>query len=321
MKESDRCVECGICVAECPAHMDIPGYIRAVREGDVEGGLRLLYDTNPFPASCGRVCTHRCEEVCAVGHGGDPVAIRWLKRYIADQAELSEYAAALPAPAPSTGKKVSVVGAGPGGLTAAYYLRMLGHDVVVFEAMSAGGGMLRYGIPEYRLPYEQLDKDIEYIRSLGVDIRYGQNIDSQAFGDMTDESDAVFFSTGLNDPYRLGIEGEDHPRVLAGLSVLADVTDGKNPKLGAKVGVIGGGNVAMDAARTARRYGAEVTVLYRRRIVDMPADEEEIVEAGEEGVEIIPQAIPLRIEDAGTGKVAFVWNEAEMVDDPEGGRP
>jgi glutamate synthase (NADPH/NADH) small chain len=321
VKEADRCVECGICVAECPAHMDIPGYIRAVREGDIDQGMRLLYETNPFPASCGRICTHRCEEVCAVGHSGDPIAIRWLKRYIADQVELADYSKALPVPAAKTGKKVAVIGAGPGGLTAAYYLRMLGHEVTVMEARDHAGGMLRYGIPEYRLPYEQLDKDIEYIRSLGVRIQYGKTVDSAAFKKAGKEYNAVFFSTGLNEPYRLGVDGEDHPRVLSGLDVLDEVTRGADPKLGKTVAVIGGGNVAMDAARTARRYGAEVTILYRRRIEDMPADNEEIVEAAEEGVTIITQAIPLRVQDAGKGKVALVWNKARMVDDPGGGRP
>jgi glutamate synthase (NADPH/NADH) small chain len=321
VKEADRCVECGICIAECPAHMDIPGYIRAVREGDIEEGMRILYETNPFPASCGRICTHRCEEVCSIGHNGDAVAIRWLKRYIADQVELDDYGKSLPVPDETTGKKVAVIGAGPGGLTAAYYLRMLGHEVTVYESKKAGGGMLRYGIPEYRLPYEQLDKDIEYIRNLGVEIHYSSPVDSERFLKLEKEYDALFFSTGLSDPYRLGIDGEDHSRVFDGLKVLDDVTEGKNPGLGKTVAVIGGGNVAMDAARTARRYGAEVTILYRRRVEDMPADIEEIEEADEEGITIVPQAIPLRIEDAPGGQVGFVWNRAEMEADPEGGRP
>jgi NADPH-dependent glutamate synthase beta subunit-like oxidoreductase len=181
--------------------------------------------------------------------------------------------------------------------------------------------MLRYGIPEYRLPYDQLDKDIDYIRNLGVEIHYGTEIDAERFRKLERDFDALFFSTGLSDPYKLGIDGEDHERVLDGLDVLDEVTEGKDPKLGKTVAVIGGGNVAMDAARTARRFGAEVTVLYRRRVEDMPADIEEIEEAVEEDITIIPQAIPLRVEDAPGGQVGFVWNKAKMVDDPDGGRP
>jgi len=322
VKEADRCVECGICVATCPAHMDIPGYIRAVREGNTEEGLRLLYKTNPFPASCGRVCTHRCEDVCAIGHQGDPVAIRWLKRYIADQVDLGSYGSILGTPEAETGKKVAVIGAGPGGLTTAYYLPMMGHTVTVYDAQAAGGGMLRYGIPEYRLPYDQLDKDIEAISALGVEIRYSTKVGKDViFADLADQHDALFFSTGLDTAYGLGVDGEDTPGVITGLSILQDVTDGKDPGLGKRVVVIGGGNVAMDAARTARRYGADVTILYRRRIVDMPADQEEIDEAQEEGVDMVPQAIPLKVETGKNGKPVITWGHARMEDQGPGRRP
>lgn len=320
-EEADRCVDCGLCVATCPAHMDIPGYIRSIRENDIPGGLALMYETNPFPASCGRVCTHRCEDVCSVGHTGDPVAIRWLKRYIADQAEQADYAALAKTAEADRSEHVAIIGAGPGGLSAAYYLRLLGYKVTVFESQPHGGGMLRYGIPEYRLPYDQLDKDIELIASLGVEIKYNSTVNHEfSFHKLHDEYDAVFFSTGLPDPYTLGIEGEEHPRVISGISILEDVTNGKTPDLRKNVAVVGGGNVAMDAARTARRLGCEVTVLYRRRLEDMPADEEEIIEAKEEGVKFITQAIPVRVEDQGE-KAAFVWGEAFMQDQGEGRRP
>ncbi len=342
-KEADRCVECGICEATCPAHMDIPGYIRSIREKDIPGGLSLMYETNPFPASCGRICTHRCEEVCAVGHTGDPIAIRWLKRYIADQAEGQDYRAVATTAEPERSEHIAIIGAGPGGLTAAYYLRLMGYRVTVFEAQPHGGGMLRYGIPEYRLPYEDLDRDIDFIASLGVDIRYnspvraGENAAPHtastpeatggtptgappSFTDVYRDYDAVFFSTGLPDPYTLGVAGEDHPRVISGISILEDVTAGQTPDLRKTVAVIGGGNVAMDAARTARRLGCDVTILYRRREVDMPADEEEITEAKEEGVTFKTQAIPVRVEDRGE-QAAFVWGEARMEDQGEGRRP
>lgn len=321
-KEADRCVECGLCVAACPAHMDIPQYIRAVREDALDEGLRLLYKTNPFPAVCGRVCTHRCEDACAIGHTGDPIAIRWLKRYIVDQVPLDEFHDILAQEIVPQHKKVAIVGAGPGGLSAAYYLALLGYDVTVFEANSHAGGMLRYGIPEYRLPYDQLDKDIAYIQSLGVkvacDTRVGQEI---VFEDLMSTYDAIFCSTGLNQPYKIEIEGEDDTTVMAGLEILDDVTNGKQPKIGQKVAVIGGGNVAMDAARTARRYGSDVTILYRRREEDMPADEEEIHDAKSEGVEMITQAIPLKIEKAANGKLRFIWGKARMMDDGPGRRP
>jgi len=322
VKEADRCVECGICVASCPAHMDIPGYIRAVREGNTEEGLRLLYKTNPFPASCGRVCTHRCEDVCAIGHLGDPLAIRWLKRYIADQVDLGSYANILGVPEETSGKHVAVIGAGPGGLSAAYYLRMMGHKVTVYEGREAAGGMLRYGIPEYRLPYDQLDKDVKAITDLGVDMKYKTMIGKDiSFTDLADKHDALFFSTGLDSAYGLGVDGDNLPGVRTGLSILEDVTAGKDPKLGDKIVVIGGGNVAMDAARTARRYGVEVTILYRRRIEDMPADQEEIDDALEEGVIMVPQAIPLKVETGTSGKPLMTWGHAEMVDQGPGQRP
>jgi len=321
-KEADRCVSCGVCVASCPVHMDIPGYIKAVRDGDLTTGLRLLYETNPFPEACGRVCTHLCEEACSIGSGGDPVAIRWLKRYIADQVELSNYGQILPRAEPSTGKKVAVIGAGPGGLSAAYYLALLGHKVTVFEKDEAAGGMLRYGIPEYRLPYPALDKDIGYIESLGVEIKRGAAVGpGLSLASLRRDFDAVYISTGLPLAYGLEIPGDSHPSVLDGVAVLAAATRGEALGLGAKVAVIGGGNVAMDAARTALRNGASVDILYRRREEDMPADPQEIAEAKAEGARLIEKAIPLEVKDAEEGGARFVWNEARMVQKEEGKRP
>jgi glutamate synthase (NADPH/NADH) small chain len=322
-KEADRCVECGICVATCPAHMDVPDYIRSIRDGDYEKGLQLMYRTNPFPATCGRICTRRCESVCPVGILGEPVAIRWLKRFIVDQVDADNYARILNDQITESGRRVAIIGAGPGGLSAAYYLRKYGHAVSVFEAQSSAGGMLRYGVPSYRLADADLDKDIEYIVSLGVDMNYNTQVGKDiTFELLLQDYDAVFLSTGLWVPSSMRIEGEEHPRVLSGLQVLADVASGRDPGIGRKVAVIGGGNVAMDAARVSRRLGADVTILYRRRIADMPADTEEIHESQEEGCNIIPQAIPVEIVNADNAdQVAIKWGEAEMVQDPKGGRP
>ncbi len=321
--EADRCVECGICVATCPAHMDVPDYIHSIRDGDYEKGLQLMYRTNPFPATCGRICTRRCESVCPVGIQGEPVAIRWLKRFIVDQVAEADYARILPETDADTGKRIAIVGAGPGGLSAAYYLRIKGHTVEVFESQAQAGGMLRYGVPSYRLPDPALDKDIEHIRSLGVAIHFNHSIGRDtAFSDLLENYDAVFVSTGLNVPSQMRIQGEDHPRVMAGLKLLDDVANGKDPLIGNSVAVIGGGNVAMDAARVSRRFGAEVTVLYRRRIEDMPADPEEIHEARAEGCIFVTQAIPVEALNAGqNGQVSLKWGEAEMIQDPKGGRP
>jgi len=323
IKEADRCIECGMCVATCPAHMDVPDYIRSIRDGDYEKGLQLMYRTNPFPATCGRICTRRCESVCPIGIQGDPIAIRWLKRHIVDQVDAKDYKRILNDQVGNSGHSVAIIGAGPGGLSAAYYLRKQGHAVTVFEAQKAAGGMLRYGVPSYRLPDDDLDKDIEYIVSLGVDMKYNTQVGKDiSFEMLLKDYDAVFLSTGLSVPSSMRIHGEDHPRVLSGLQILADVAGGRDPGLGSKVAVIGGGNAAMDAARVSRRLGSDVTILYRRRIADMPADIEEIHESQEEGCVIVPQAIPVEIVNADDkNQVTIKWGEAEMVQDPKGGRP
>lgn len=322
MAEADRCVACGICIATCPAHMDVPAYIDAIRRDDLGDGLRIVYDANPLPASCGRVCSHACEYVCAMKHKGEAISIRWLKRYIVDQIYANDYQQFLKSAEPDRGLKVSIIGSGPGGLAAAYYLRMLGYGVTVYDAHEKAGGMLRYGIPAYRLPYDQVEKDVEYIASLGVEIHQNTRIGVDVpFQDVYDSSDAVYFSTGLADPYGLDIPGEELHGVLPGLKLLDEVTEGVTPDIGDSVVVIGGGNVAMDAARTSRRFGAEVIILYRRREADMPADEEEIQESRGEGCEIITQAIPLRIERGQTKRLKLIWGKAEMLGDESDGRP
>ncbi len=320
--EADRCIACGICIATCPAHMDVPAYIDAIRRDDMGDGLRIVYEANPLPASCGRVCSHACEYVCAMKHKGEAISIRWLKRYIVDQIYSGDYRKFLASAAEENGQHIAIIGSGPGGLAAAYYLRLLGYSITVYDANERAGGMLRYGIPEYRLPYDQVDKDVEYIRSLGVIIEQNVRIGvDRSFREIYDASDAVFFSTGLSDPFALDIPGEELKGVIPGLKILDDVTKGITPDIGSSVVVVGGGNVAMDAARTSRRYGADVTVLYRRREVDMPADDEEIEESRGEGCAITTQAIPLRIEKGDRTRLKLYWGKAEMIPDEKGGRP
>ncbi|MCF7919627.1 MAG: FAD-dependent oxidoreductase [Candidatus Cloacimonetes bacterium] len=322
MKEAQRCVECGLCVASCPAHMDIPQYISAIRDDNLDEALRLLYATNPMPATCGRICTHLCESACSIGVKGEPLAIRWLKRYIVDQIEDSKFKSILQDEFKPNGKKVAIIGSGPGGLSAAYYLITSGYAVDIYEASERAGGMIRYGVPEYRMPYDQLDQDVNYIKELGVEIKLNNRIgkDTQ-FKELYENYDAVFFSTGLVDPYKLAIEGEDLPGVFSGLQILDDVTKGLKPKIGMKTAIIGGGNVAMDASRTALRLGADATIIYRRREEDMPADEEEIHEAHQENVKFITQAIPIKIEKTENGKLKFFWNNSEMVQKEGASRP
>jgi glutamate synthase (NADPH/NADH) small chain len=323
-KEADRCIQCGICVATCPAHMDIPGYIKSVREGNMKEGLQLLYDTNPLPEICGRVCTHRCESVCAVGHSGDPLAIRWLKRYIADAVPFEQYKEILGVTdIEENGKKVGIVGAGPAGLAAAYYLRIRGFEVTIYEAKSKGGGMTMYGIPKYRLPQNMLDSEIGFIEDLGVKINYETRVGEDiSFEEIYDNFDAVFIGIGFHKPYTLAIEGEDLQGSKQAIEFLDKINQGEKVDIGKKTAIIGGGNVAMDAARVARRLGTDVTVLYRRRVQDMPADEEEIEGAYEEGVKIEPQTIPVKIIPDESGKVKEIqYLRAELIQQEEGKRP
>lgn len=323
-KEADRCVSCGICVASCPAHMNIPAYIKAIRDNNLELGLKILYETNPLPEICGRVCTHRCEEVCSIGVKGDPLAIRWLKRYIADNIPFEQYKKILGFDTlPEGTKHVAIIGAGPSSISAAYYLRTLGYKITIFEAKSHPGGAMMYGIPKYRLPMDILEKEIGILEEMGVEFRFNTMIGRDVkFDELYAAYDAIFMGIGFEKPYLLAIENESSKGSFQAIDFLREVNEGKKPEIGNKVVVIGGGNVAMDAARVSRRLGAEVSILYRRRIEDMPSDPEEIEGCKQEGITIITQAIPTRIlVDEKNAVRAIEYLKARMITDAEGKRP
>lgn len=290
------------CENACPAHVNVPGYIALIAEGRVEDAYKLIKQENPFPSVCGRVCTHPCEQSCRRAQLDDPIAIMDLKRFAADEmmkrdTPLSELIY------PSNGKSVGIVGAGPSGLTCAYYLGKLGYDVTVYEAQSVVGGMLAVGIPEYRLPKNTLDKEIQTIRQTGVSIltntEVGKDIE---FDELAKRHDAVYAAAGTQISRRIGIKGEDMKGVYHGIDFLKDVNLGKLNKVEGKVAIIGGGNTAIDASRTALRLGAdEVHILYRRTTDDMPADDREIRDAIEEGIKIHTLVAPL--EFTGKNKV------------------
>lgn len=279
------------CVSGCPASVDIPGYISMVEAGRYTDAVRMIRLDNPLPLVCGYVCEHPCEMNCRRGMVDDPMNIRGIKRFAVDNME-SDYE---PHMAPKTGKKVFVVGGGPAGISAAYYLALMGHNVEIFEQRAQLGGMLRYGIPSYRLPRERLDKEIQWIVDCGIKVHTNTRIEDIA--ELRKNCDAVYMAIGAHNDKKLGLEGEDANGVLSAVDMLRFIGDDKYPDFsGARVCVIGGGNVAMDVARSAVRCGAEsVTIVYRRRVVDMTAQDEEIAGAEAEGCELLELHAPVRI--------------------------
>jgi NADPH-dependent glutamate synthase beta subunit-like oxidoreductase/ferredoxin len=282
------------CYRACPAGIDIPRYIRLIGRGRPGAALGVIREKVPFPGVLGRVCVHPCESVCQRGLEVDsPLSIRMLKRYAADNGDDSWKQ--LSKKLPSTGKKVAVVGSGPAGLTAAYYLAKLGHNVTVLEALPEAGGMMRVGIPAYRLPRDILAGEIEEIKNAGVDIKLNTRVDSLE-SLLKQGYDAIFLGVGAHKGIQLGVQGEDLPGIIDAAEYLRHANLSERIEIGNEVGVVGGGNVAIDAARISLRLGAKkVTIFYRRTRAEMPANPEEIEAAIEEGVEILYLVAPSKI--------------------------
>ena len=281
------------CSHTCPAEIDVPRYLRSIAKGKPAEAVAVIREKIPFPAVCGLVCFHPCEAKCRRAQLDEAIAIRMLKRY-AWEHDTGMWKQKIKV-APATGKKVGIIGSGPAGLTAAYYLAKLGHSVTVFEALPEPGGMMLVGIPDYRLPKDVLRAEIKEIEDIGVEIRTNTRVDSidRLF---KEGYNAVFLAIGAHQGLKIGVEGEDSPRVMECVNFLREVSLGKEVKLGDKVAVIGGGNAALDSARTALRLGTkEVTIVYRRTQAEMPASAEEVKEALEEGVQIYFLAAPSRI--------------------------
>lgn len=299
-QEATRCIQCPKrpCVAGCPVNVDIPEFIKAVRDGNMPDSVKILKSKNALPAICGRVCPQetQCEQVCSLGKKGAPIAIGRLERYVADW-DLGHKELASPTQIPPpTGKKVAIIGSGPAGLTAAADLAKFGHRVTMFEALHTAGGVLMYGIPEFRLPKNVVQAEVDYVKSLGVDVQLDSVMGKLATVDelLSTGYDAVFLGTGAGLPMFLDIPGENLNGVYSANEYLTRVNLMKaylfpeydTPiKLGKRVAVIGGGNVAMDSARCALRLGADkVYIVYRRSRAEMPARHEEAENAEEEGI-------------------------------------
>ena len=308
------------CVSQCPAGVDIPGYVALVAEGNYADAVRLIRKDNPLPSVCGLICEHPCEVRCRRTLMDDPINIRGLKRFAVEHAG----EVPVPEPAEATGKKVAVIGGGPGGSSAAYYLRRMGHDVTIYEQRKQLGGMLRYGIPSYRLPRETLDREIEQLLSTGIHVKTGVTVgESPNILELRSQYDAVYIAIGAHTDRKIGIEGEDAEGVISAVELLRGIGDSQLPDFtGKDIIVIGGGNVAMDVARSAIRLGAKrLRIAYRRRREDMTAMPEEVEGAIAEGCELVELHAPLRIEEDAEGKVAALWVKPQIIGPVVNGRP
>ncbi|MGN1350261.1 MAG: NAD(P)-binding protein [Anaerovoracaceae bacterium] len=311
------------CIHQCPAHVDIPGYIALAKNGDAAGAINLIRRDNPLPTACAMICEHPCEERCRRTMIDAPINIRGIKKYAVDQIAADKVQT--PQPVDATGKKIAVIGGGPSGLTAAYFLALMGHSVTIFERQEKLGGMLRYGIPEYRFPKARLDEDIRAILSAGdITVKYNTMIgDDLPVADIRKDFDAMYVAIGAQKGKTLKMDGNDAGNVFSAVDILDRIGHGQIPDYSGKtVVVIGGGNVAMDCARSAVRCGAaEVRVVYRRRKEDMTALITEIDAAAEEGVEFMTLQAPESIEKDDAGNCAALIVQPQMIGPYKGGRP
>ncbi|WP_273384770.1 NAD(P)-binding protein [Enorma phocaeensis] len=308
------------CVVSCPAHVDIPGYIALTAAGRYEEAVELIRKDNPFPSACAYVCEHPCEETCRRTMVDDAVNIRGIKRYAVDHAAAPRSCDR----GPATGKRVAIVGAGPSGLTCGYFLARMGHEVVAFEQREKAGGMLRYGIPNYRLPKTILDDEIASIEAAGVEIRCGVTVGTDVtLEELQRDFDVVYIAMGAHGDKKLRMPGEDAEGVVPAVKMLREIGLGHTPDYtGLDVCVVGGGNVAMDAARSAVRCGAKsVTVVYRRRTADMTALPEEIEGTIADGCEIADLMAPLEILTDEQGHVCALKAQPQIIGPVKRGRP
>jgi len=282
------------CSAACPAGNDIVAFIQKIAQEDFEGAWNVIKEENPFPGICGRVCFHPCESKCNRRDYDEPIAIHALERFVSDFAS-NRNKKIEKVPGAKKGK-VAIIGSGPAGMSCAYHLARLHYDVTVFESSSLSGGMLRSGIPSYRLPRDVLDREISNIEALGVEIRTGIPLGEHLTWDDLKDYQATFIATGAHQGRSLQIPGEKAKSVLSGLDLLRKINRDQKVKLGDKIAIIGGGNTAIDVARSVIRLGKKATILYRRSREEMPAFEEEVVEAIEEGVKIRYLVNPIRIQ-------------------------
>ena len=309
------------CVAMCPAGVDVPGYITLLKAGRYDDAVRLIRKDNPFPTVCALLCEHPCEVRCRRTLVDSPVNIRGLKRFAVDNCK----DVPVPERMDDTGKKIAVIGGGPSGLSAAFFLSIMGHEVTVFEKRSQLGGMLRYGIPNYRLPRERLQWDIDAILSTGVECRLDYDVSTpEAIAEIRENYDATYISIGSHNAKSIGIPGEYAKGVIPAVEMLRGIGDDAMPDFKDKtVVVIGGGNVAMDVARTAKRLGAtDVSIVYRRRRDDMTALPEEIGAAVSEGCSLMQLKAPSRIQTDKRGRVKALWVKPQIAGQADrSGRP